>query len=1072
MATDDRYGGTFRSDYETDRARLNGFTVLTDNTDRLLHHLIRASRTMPCRDENGREHTLTSLLENHVLTVLADICRKELKGYDGSFANVQGTTAQKEYVRKLEREIRHWMARLDKFLYGSWLESEIGDTSEVVARELRDRLNHVLTEKDDDDSHRYFQMLRTVTSIQNETDNYRQRIENCGDIEPSIALLTAYLRNYAGIAGAFNQRLATLPDIYRRDILHAVPKEATPDNAYIIVNPTDSNCSTLIGRSSFTLEKGTTFAAGDGLTYGTTRKEYISPMRCVSAQTIYKDRNGLHLQTFDFENTDTAESLFTGSMKLQTGKQVESPMFILEEGVREVTVLLHLKSSNPSLAEGKKQGFILQYSTVDKWTDIDAECTSSGDYLRFLFTIGQDGAAPEPCAEETHGMVTTYPALRILTSNDGYPVWAEEIEFESITIKVSVSGIHDFTLYNELGEVDTTQPFPPFGTQAERGAWFLFGNREMGMKPLKEVTLRGKWQKVPETRAGFNDIYRDYGIGTVNASSFRIRTEYQQERQWHPCADGGQELFGFDGNGRMQDADITFRFPHTNILKQTTEDDIYEYARDKDGFFRVTLDCPHTGFGVTAYRNRFTEVMIHNGRCKEKKQLPIPQEPPVPMLADVELEYKAEKQIPMTSTGGKHRIVTVTFADTSDTPPCEDKEQLLPVLPSDRILCLAFADAVGEQGVRIYTDMALPQDRIPYSIPDTDVTVRLTWQYWNGVEWEKISADNIVAEETAGLTQSGYIEIYFGDTVRAEWQDSNGRIWLRAALTDDDSTMPADTTACLALRGVWTNCIRVTAQGGDGMPLPAGTILATVEDDGRVGSVMQPMPGFGGMPAETEAQSAACLAARLSNRHRAVTARDYEQILLEHFPEVDFVRCLTLSEKESVKGAAEIRIVTLSRAEDRRYFLSSPWKLKEMERTLRKYAPACVRLRVVNPLYEKVMVRCRATLHCHVRDMDKVKADMTRIAENYLMPWRRNGSLPVPGQTFSVKGLYARMINHEDLKQVSSLEVECPEGRPVTDDTIRGTEIWSVLLPSVSVELLSPDDGIGSNGVGEDFIVG
>lgn len=78
MATETGHGGTLRTDYETDRARLDGFEALTADTDRLLHRLVRASRTVPYRDADGGEGTPAPLLENHVLTVLADICRKEL----------------------------------------------------------------------------------------------------------------------------------------------------------------------------------------------------------------------------------------------------------------------------------------------------------------------------------------------------------------------------------------------------------------------------------------------------------------------------------------------------------------------------------------------------------------------------------------------------------------------------------------------------------------------------------------------------------------------------------------------------------------------------------------------------------------------------------------------------------------------------------------------------------------------------------------------------------------------------------------------------------------------------------
>ena len=1067
-----------RTDYGPDWARSDNLHPVTTDTDKLLHCLIRASKDFLFRDADGKECTHTSLLENHVLTVLADIRRKDLADYGNSFAEAQGTEEQAYYVRKLEQDVELWRTRLEAYLQTAFVQGRADRPAVQIAHKLHEELDNALR-TEDEHNHRYYRMLHTVTTIQKNADSYLRQAADSGDTEPALALLIAYLKNYAGIAETFNRRLASLPELYRKEILHAQPAEAVPDNVYLIVTPAAPSDSPMRGREGFTLKEGTAFAAGDDLLYKTTQDKYISPMRCVQADAISlpnPSRGGAYIQALHFDDASNAEVLFTGGEALRTGWQIESSMLVLEEGRRDVTVSLRLKDGNTPTDTGKKQGFTLEYSTADGWTTVNAECGLSSDELRFGFTIERDGAAPSPCMEETHGIATAYPALRILTSEKDYPTWAEGLEFESECIETNVSGIHNFTLINELGETDTTQAVSPFGIQAERGAWFQFGLGEAGMKSLKELTLTGKWQKLPETKNGLDQLYKDYP--GVDASSFRIRTDYRKNDKWASCEENSP-LFTFDNTGKLQDANITFR----------PKDNSDNLPAGKDRLFRVTLDSPSIGFGTAAYRNLFTEVMVHNSRCKEKDMRALPQEPPVPLLADMELSYKAETTIQIqtqtqasSSPPVRELVITpVTITGGTEAPPREGLGRLLPQSLSPYALYFAFADAVGERKIRMYLDLALDKTRLPFSCPCSNSNAVLGWSYWNGSAWVNIPSMDVTAEETAALTRSGFIEITLEERIDKEWTDSNGLLWLRAAfmLGGNPEKPVKEKPSTLAVRGIWANCIRVTADSGDGTPLLAGTIQGTTEEDTRIGSVTQPLPGFGGRQAETEAQCAYRQTARIHNRHRAVTLQDYADILTEHFPELVKVRCFTVRQED---GTRKTVITVFSRAEDETYFLSPTWKLAEMERTLRQYTPPFARVEVINPVYEQTVVHIKARLHEDTDDEDKVIRQLVVLAQNYLAPWKRKGDIPEPGQTYSPLALHSRLVNHEDVEELLELTVSGKDILPKEDkdgenkdkdkeSPIRGTYPWSILLPKVEIGLLPYRSGIEGAEIGGNFTI-
>lgn len=1023
MATETRHSGTLRTDMEANLARLGDLPVMESDRDRLLHRLVRGSKGM-----------VLSLLENHVLTVLADIRRKRLAGYPDTFAGSQGTAEAARYAEKLRKDIKGWVERLDTYADKCWKSGCTGSAVKV-AQELSDRLKAALTVTGKEG---WYQMFRTVSAIREESDRYLRQAEESGDTEPSLALLVAYLKNYAGIAKAFNHRLALLPELYLKEILHAEPKAAEPDNAYVVITPAEE-------AGGFTLAEGTAFPAGEEVTYRTGNPEYISPMRCPEVHAIHRQGDTLRKSPLlpDGE-TQPADSLFPAGQPVYLGWQIESPMLVLVEGTHEICIRFHLTAESVQPDSLPDDAVMLQLSREEGWTEQPCRCSIENSMLCISFTTNPTDTATTACTEEVHGTDTEYPVLRILTDR---PRWASNLHFNQVEIEVKASGIRNFTFSNELGEADLSQAVLPFGIQAEQGSRFSFACEETAQKPLTEVELKGRWQKLPATRQAFDALYAPYG---VKSGDFIVSTACQRQGTWHSCEDK-QPLLAFDNEGNLGEAKLLFRFD-----RPTTTDT-----------FRVTLESPTIGFGTASYRKMFTEVMIHNSRCKEKDRKPIPEEPPVPQLCDVELSYTAFATIPVEEEADNpSRLRRITALSEQETFPARPKNGAVPfLLPSHtaHLLLFAFTRAASVKTVRIYIDMALPPSCIPFGSPQPDKQVQASWELWDGSEWQAIPSESVKAEETGGFTQSGFVKIALPQSLYTDRQD---RLWLRAVLS-------GDTSACLALRSVWTNCIRVTAVNGDGIPLPAFTLQETEEPDERIESIVQPLPGFGGRTAETEAQCTLRQQMRLHNRHRAVTMKDYEELVLEHFPEIDKAQCIVLPGENA---PSEIGIVVFSRAEDSRYFLSPAWKLEELRRMVSRYASPFVTVKVVNPQYEKIAIDCKVVLRKDIQDDSRVLRQLVVLAQNCIAPWLRTGEIPDSGDSFSYKELHARLANHEALLRLASLEVNGDSLKDIkieTDDHLfKSKKEWGILLPEINIKLLSPEDGIENAEIEGNFIIG
>lgn len=177
-----QHSGTLRTDQEANLARLDDFQVLTSDLRIQLHRLEKSGGT------------LRPLLENHVLTVLADISRKQLSGYGESFADAQGTADVARYAEKLRRDVEDWSRRLEAYILQGLMSGRSGSVAIEIAQKLDDSLKAILPDGSVAKKEDYYRMLRTVTAIQKQADRYTKQAEESGDTEPALALLLAYLK--------------------------------------------------------------------------------------------------------------------------------------------------------------------------------------------------------------------------------------------------------------------------------------------------------------------------------------------------------------------------------------------------------------------------------------------------------------------------------------------------------------------------------------------------------------------------------------------------------------------------------------------------------------------------------------------------------------------------------------------------------------------------------------------------------------------------------------------------------------------------------------------------------------
>lgn len=1073
--------GTLRSGFEVDKAQLKDFRALECDWREIFRWIMSIASDLPYYDEsNNISGTMSALWHNDVLTVLVEIRQKNLKEYATSFVDGSGTAQQNTYTADLQDKINGWIDRLSIYLNNAFANGIVTPSmrvAEIIKEQLQNSLpivphptprrRNFIQRVLDENNRPYFSMLGALSDIQAKFDYYMQQIENSGDMDASQALLLTFVRSYCRIAQLFNDKFAELPSFYRREILKATPKEAVQDNTFVVVKPNKE-----LVQKTFSLPAGTRFNAGENadgtpLYYSLTEKSFIVPTTIKSARAMFPQGRRIITAPLALNGTDS-NTLFSSTNLSNTqqelGWALSSPMLSLTEGERKVSLYFMMDGATDiTRLLAATSPFRLFTSGNDGWEERIHVATYErvGNYLLFSFTIADGEDALVPCSSDIHGIETEYPAVRILI--DEIPAIGIDItliKFKDIQIRVSVSDIRTFSLYSDVGEMDSSQPFYPFGTVGEKGSWFIFGSEELSIKKVLNVSLRGTWNKLPD--GGYTSLYKNYTLPQpVTNSSFKATCEWQENSRWNECRNSPIQVFGTDAPGNIKE-DAEFYFDIADFAPLAVGSS-FGYNKKAKGFYRVRLSEPSIGFGMDIYRRQFAEVMVHNSKAKERNQKPVPAMPQVPMIADAVLGYTA-----MDSFGENDKLYRINETNGYEAVNLGPESiQLLPDLKK-HYLYLDLDDVEGLQRIKLYFNLRYVKRGNRGNTGADGITSIIEYYDCKACQWKTFPVECVLQEDTDGLTRSGFITLNTFDETNTCFIKGN-EVWIRIGFENDIA--PEN----IIVDGIWLNCFKVMCENDDGSPLPAGTIASLAEDDPRVLEVLQPMEGYGGKAAEDEQAMSVRLATRISTRNRALNTGDYEKLILERFSDIEKVCCIPASQESN-----EIRIVVFPQPEKRVFPQLPNWKLSEIEKYIKGYMSPFAKVRVINPTYEPLTVDMIVILKDSVQDEGEVQRRLYRRIYNYFVQWLVDEQLPELGKRYSYEGLKAWLVNDEGIERCVSLTITGGKSLAVLDDEWNTEDVYhfsskesGILYPSrINIEMTDTGDGIEDSSIGMNFIIG
>lgn len=751
----------------------------------------------------------------------------------------------------------------------------------------------------------------------------------------------------------------------------------------------------------------------------------------------------------------------------RVGFALASPVLTLKEGEREIdlsikmaypardifgeegsestldevleAILRKLKKASEDLSppsRGEKQAFFfkvfrqmfqISLTTESGWLALDhylptcrlVDASMDKHILRLHMQLSSEMDAMTPYSAAVHGAGydTDLPLMRVMINPASYLFpYSLLMRFivKEVQVDVAVKEARDLVMHNQLGQVDPSGPFNPFGPLPAVGSYFIISNPELARKQVTQFEMDIEWGDLPLVAGGFETHYQAYPdafdntvfkarISTLRSGRWQPMAEDEQEElelfRSHSCEDEDQAGETIDKNQRLScETAVNFFRPMTGSIP----DDGFAYTQDtKDGFFKFTLSGPELAFGHKTYPMLLTDVLTTNARLKHPKLFKaVPNTPYTPLINAISINYRATDTIrlarshPNATTQIQGKMFHIhPFGLEALSPESHRHIHLLPQCVSAGNLFIGLSATSLSGSLTLFFHMR--ED----STPETGTTPSVfEWSYLAENRWTALSKSQVVSDTTSGFLTSGIVTLKLPEGLRRNHTIMpSGLYWLRVSVDEKPE-------AFCSVYAIHTQAVKVRWQYKPGEAsllehtLPAGTITSAKKSIPGIGTIHQMVDSFGGRPSEKSEHIKKRISERLKHKNRATNPWDYERLILERFPQIYKVKCFDnmVSEIDPAKRnrPGHILIVVISRRGEGTTAVVDPVingaVLKEVQSFVQGLASPFAKIAVRNPAYEQIQVRCT------VKFIEDARAGyyadlLNRDISDYLSPWQETG---------------------------------------------------------------------------------
>ncbi len=700
----------------------------------------------------------------------------------------------------------------------------------------------------------------------------------------------------------------------------------------------------------------------------------------------------------------------TSQQKAQIFDKAES--LLPERQLQEFTSLLY-QDWQGLFYRLLSEAFSISLTSEEGWLDVldykllpYSETTSvKKTGLRIQISLGQELPSVTNYCEAVHGLGlhSELPVMRCVINplSHFYPYSVfQGLTIAALQLSVDVSGINKLLAYNQHGQLDPSKPFQPFGPLPGDSSYFVFGNYEVASKPLNELTLNLDWAELPRDSEGFEGYYRGYQTQFTN-NAFKAAFSVLADSHWQPGDPADRDCFelfqSVSGTNSLLTTSVLriIQLEASKPIDSRISEASYEFGLGaRNGFFQLSLSDPAQAFGHAEYPALLTQILTVNARIKKPKALPNP--PYTPTLNGLSLGYKASRTIkPMQQldeiTGHNDQIFQMhPFGSEAIYPAVADKPcYLMPQYEhqGNLFIGLSAKNLSGPLSLLFRLSEQMLQQTI-------STTNGFDWYYLSQDCWKQLPPNRVLSDTTYGFIASGRVSLDLPSDIRIGNSVMPGEyFWLRVSTRDGAGLF----AGCYTIH---CNALKVTHEINpeiDAEESPASPIKWTAERKlPGEGSIKQGGAGFGGRSRESDRQYNTRIAERLRHKNRALLPWDYEQLILERFPEVFLVKCFnSMSAKDNAIRPGQVLIVVVpersTQAEEGcTGGMFNLQKLQQINSYVSNLSSPFASIEVCNPHYEKIQLRCSVRFNDSMSEGVNINR-LNQQVSDYICPWNKTG---------------------------------------------------------------------------------